>query len=42
MEVGGGGRVWVDIQELKYACEVNNWHILDISICFHTAFFVSK
>lgn len=37
-----GGGVWVNIQELKCACEVNSWHILDIMICFQSAFFISN
>lgn len=32
--VGGGGKVWVNIQEFKYACGLNDCHILDIPICF--------
>lgn len=37
--MGGGGRIWVIIQEFKCACGVNDWHILDIPICCKFAFF---
>lgn len=40
--VGGGGKVWVNIQEFKYACGLNDCHILDIPICSTFAFFVSN
>lgn len=38
----GGGRVWVNIKEFKYACGVNDWYILELQICFRFVFFVSK